>query len=244
MSYTYDTRRPRRRRPSHRGYHTARARTNGKTGRSGAEEEEDSPLGGAQSSGSPTGGKEPQESEAPRAPTGGGEARRPPPVNWPVEREGSGAKIGKENVLVEERPVPKEGIRIRKDVMEDRSPHLVYLVTLDTRSARMPLHIGRFCGLGPTPFCGERRSRAFSRKREGASDHSDGRRRTGTSAFGDVYPRVSLEGGSGVRRAGPGHLPRARGLLYNPAESSEAPHTQEGGQVHKTGEGEMRLPSL
>lgn len=161
MSYTYDTRRPQRRGPSHRGYHTARARTNGKTGRSGAEEEEDSPLGGAQSSGSPTGGKEPQESEAPRAPTGGGEARRPPPVNWPVEREGSGAKIGKENILVEERPVPKEGIRIRKDVMEDRSPHLVYLVTLDTRSARMPLHIGRFCGLGPTPFCGERRSRAF-----------------------------------------------------------------------------------
>lgn len=131
------------------------------SGRSGAEEEEDSPLGGAQSSGSPTGGKEPQESEAPRAPMGGGEARRPPPVNWPVEREGWGAKIGKENVLVEERPVPKEGIRIRKDVVEDRSPYVGCLVTSDTISARMPLHIGRFCGLGPTPFCGERRSRAF-----------------------------------------------------------------------------------
>ena len=60
LSYTYDTRRPRRRGPSHRGYHTARARTNEKRGSSGAEEEEDSPLGGAQSSGSPAGGKGPQ----------------------------------------------------------------------------------------------------------------------------------------------------------------------------------------
>jgi hypothetical protein len=30
----------------------------------------------------------------------------------------------------------------------------------------------------------------------------------------------------------------------NPHGSSEAPHNQEGGQFHKTGEGEMGLPSL
>lgn len=75
----------------------------------------------------------------------------------PVEREASGAKIGEEGeVLVEERPEPKEEIRVREDAVEDRSPYVGSLVTLDTISARIPLHIGRFCGFGPTPFCGER----------------------------------------------------------------------------------------